>query len=254
LVRFWLFAAGLAALILHGRWISPYNPLTAEPEQSLHPPDANHLFGTDLLGRDVLTRALHGGFVTVAQAGGAALIALALGLVIGLRAGAGWIDGLIDALTQGLLAIPGLMTAFAVLTVLGNTPSSLILATAAAQIAPVSRVTRQIVRAEARMMYVEAARCCGAEGRYLVWRHILPNILPRIAAYGCLTFGYCVLGGAALTFLGFGGEPGRADWGVMLYEAWQVFRAAPWVSVPPGLGIMLTLLILNEAADRIMRQ
>jgi ABC-type dipeptide/oligopeptide/nickel transport system permease subunit len=253
-VRFWLFAAAFAALILIGRWISPYDPLSANPEQSLRPPASNHLLGTDLLGRDVFSRTLHGGFVTVAQAGWAAVIALASGLLIGLRKGAGLINGLIDALTQGMLAIPGLMVSFAVLTLLGNTPSSLILAIAAAQIAPVSRLTRQTVQAEARMMYVEAARCFGAEGRYLVWRHILPNIMPGIAAYGCLTFGYCVLSGAALTFLGFGGEPGRADWGVMLYEAWQVFRAAPWVSVPPGLGIMMTVMILNEAADRIMRR
>lgn len=253
-MRFWVLAAAFTVLILFGRWISPYDPLNANPEQSLHPPNLIHLSGTDLLGRDVFSRALHGGFATVTQAGLAAVIALGLGLLIGLRKDDDVINGLIDALNQGILAIPGLMMSFTMLTLLGNTPISLILAVASAQIAPISRLTRQAVQAEAQMMYVEAARCCGADERYLVWKHIVPNAIPAIAAYGCVMFGYCVLSGAALTFLGFGGEPGRADWGVMLYEAWQVFRVAPWVGILPGLGIMTTILILNEASDRIMRR
>lgn len=252
-MRFWLLAAAFAVLIVFGRWISPYDPLTANPEKSLHPPNDRHVSGTDLLGRDVFSRALHGGFVTVTQAGLAAVIALGLGLVIGLRKDNGVFNGLIDAITQATLAIPGLMLSFTVLTLLGNTPVSVIVAVASAQIASVSRITRQAVQAEAQMMYVEAARCYGAEERYLVWKHILPNAMPALAAYGCVMFGYCVLSGAALTFLGFGGEPGRADWGVMLYEAWQVFRVAPWVGILPGLGIMTTIIILNEASDRIMR-
>jgi peptide/nickel transport system permease protein len=253
-VKFWLFAVAFTALIVIGRWISPYDPMATNPEVSLYPPSQSHLSGTDLLGRDVFSRALHGGSVMVAQAGLSAAIALGLGLLIGLRKDDGLINGLLDALIQGILAIPGLMMSFTMLTLLGNTPISLIMAVAIAQITPVSRMTRQAVQAEAQMMYVEAARCCGADERYLIWRHILPNVMPAITAYGCVMFGYCVLSGAALTFLGFGGEPGRADWGVMLYEAWQVFRVAPWVGILPGLGIMTTVLMLNEAADRIMRR
>lgn len=253
-MKFWLFAAAFAALIVVGRWISPYDPLVTNSELSLQPPSQSHLSGTDLLGRDVFSRALHGGSLTVVQAGLSAGIALSLGVLIGLRKEDGLINGLLDALIQGMLAIPGLMLSFTILTLLGNTPISLIVAVAIAQIAPVSRMTRQAAQAEARMMYVDAARSYGADERYLIWKHILPNVMPAIAAYGCVTFGYCVLNGAALTFLGFGGEPGRADWGVMLYEAWQVFRVAPWVGILPGLGIMTTVMIMNEAADRIMRR
>jgi ABC-type dipeptide/oligopeptide/nickel transport system permease subunit len=253
-VKFWLLAAAFAALIAIGRWISPYDPLATSSELSLQPPSQTHLSGTDLLGRDVFSRALHGGSVTVFQAGLSAGIALSLGVLTGLRKGDGLMNGFLDALIQGMLAIPGLMLSFTILTLLGNMPISLTLAVAVAQIAPVSRMTRQAAQTEARMLYVEAARSYGADERYLVWRHILPNVMPAITAYGCVTFGYCVLNGAALTFLGFGGEPGRADWGVMLYEAWQVFRVAPWVGILPGLGIMTTVLLMNEAADRIMKR
>ncbi len=253
MVKFGLFAAAFTALILIGRWISPYDPLAANSEQSLQPPSGIHLAGTDLLGRDVLSRALHGGSVTVAQAGLSAGVALGLGLVIGLRKDAGIVSGCVDTFVQGMLAIPGLMMSFILLTLLGNTPISLILAVAVAQVAPISRMIRQAAQAEARMTYVEAARSCGADERYLVRRHILPNLLPAITAYGCVVFSYCVLNSAALTFLGFSGEPGRADWGVMLYEAWQVFRVAPWIGVLPGLGIMTMVLILNEASNRITR-
>lgn len=241
-------------LIAFGSFISPFDPSAAHPENSLQAPNFTHWAGTDLLGRDVLSRALHGGQHTLVSAGLAAMLALAIGIVIGLRSGRSAIDRLMDALIDVGVAMPVLLVAFMLITLLGNTPASMILAVSAGQIAPIARVTRRSVQFHALMPHIEAARAYGASEFRLLWCYLLPNALPGLAAYGCTVFAACILNGAALSFFGFGGEPGRPDWGVMLYEARQVFRTAPWVGVLPGLGITIAILLLNETATRLSRQ
>jgi peptide/nickel transport system permease protein len=231
--------------------LAPYDPMLTDSGALLQPPGREHLLGTDLLGRDVLSRVLYGGQRTLLAAVLATVTAVCPGLLIGLLTGInpGWIDKIITALLNAVLAFPGLVLALVVLTLVGVGIVPLALAVGGTQIAPYARVTRSAVMAVRSMEYVLAAEALGATRRQIVSRHILPNIQPTLIAFSLVVFSYSILNGAALSFLGLGGEPGVPDWGVMLAEGRAAFRAAPWIGFAPGVAITATVLILSNLAD-----
>lgn len=240
-------------VVLFGRALTPYDPTATQTDIALQPPTWAHPAGTDMFGRDVLSRALHGGTRTLITASISAGIAVILGMIFGLRRGDSFINGMLDALTNAALAIPGLVIALVAITLIGNNDTALIAATGIAQIAPFARLTRTVIRAVDHAGYIDAANALGARPNWVLRRHILPNIAPSLAAYACVTFGVCLLNAAALTFLGFGGEIGRVEWGAMLAEGRQAFRTAPWIAFLPGVGITVGVLLLNELADQLTR-
>ncbi|HVU13653.1 MAG TPA: ABC transporter permease [Phototrophicaceae bacterium] len=236
-------------LVILAPLIAPSDPTHTDPVNQLQPPSAEHLLGTDLLGRDVLSRALYGGQHTLLIAGLATLIAVVPGVALGLLSAVA--DKLTSLLINAVLAFPGLLLALVILTVLGQGALPLALATGLIQIAPCARVTRAAVISVSVTGYVEAARGLGASELRVILRHILPNVLSTLLAYTAVIFAYAILNSAALSFLGLGGEPGIPDWGVMLYEGRQAFRLAPWIGAAPGVAITLTVILLNRAADAI---
>lgn len=246
----------LLAFVVFGPLLINHDPLAADPANQLKPPALSHILGTDLLGRDVLSRYLHGGRHTLLSAFGATVFALGAGTCLGIAAGTGMgiAVSLLKAVLTGLLALPGVVIALVVLAALGRGVIPLSLAIGLSQTAPTAVVIQAAVLTIRAQLYVEAAYALGASNNYILFAHILPNILPTLAAYGSAVFGYALLNGAALTFLGVGAAPGTPDWGVMLAEGRAVFRSAPWISIAPGLTITVIVWAVNNLADSLNRQ
>lgn len=240
----------LILITLLAPWLAPADPMQTDPANALQPPSGEHLLGTDSLGRDVLSRTLYGGQRTLLITAAATIISTCLGLPLGLASGlaGGWRDSLLTAITNALLAFPSLLLALVALTLLGVGGGSLAVATGLAQVGAYARVTRSAVVAVRSTQYVEAAYALGAPRRRVLLLHILPNIQPALLAYTGVVFSYNLLNSAALSFLGLGGEPGIPDWGVMLAEGRAALRAAPWISLVPGLAITLTVTAMNHVA------
>jgi peptide/nickel transport system permease protein len=243
-------------IAIFGSHLAPYDPMLTFPERQLQPPDYQHWLGTDLLGRDVLSRALHGGQRTFMVAALAMMTGVLPGTVLGLVTGyvGGAVDRLVELFIQALLAFPILLFALVILTLAGQGVLPLVLALGIAQVAPVTRVVRITVLEVKTRDFVAAARSIGAQPYQIVLQHILPNIAPGLLSYGVVVFSYSLLNGAALNFLGLGGEPGTPDWGIMLAEGRAAFRAAPWISIAPGLAITLTVLALNRIVDKLAQK
>lgn len=249
--RHLLLLAGIVLLVLLAPVLSSHDPLRTNPDAQLQQPGSAHLLGTDYLGRDVLSRTLHGGRLTLLTAGAATLIAIIPGTLIGLLAGLRWrwLDGTVNILLNALLAIPMLMLALLFVAALGQGMLTLALATGAAQIAAHARVVRSAVLVVSQSTFVEAAYAMGARKRYIILRCILPNVLPVLLTYAAVVFSYSLLNSAALSFLGLGGEPGIPDWGSMLADGRFAFRSAPWVALAPGTAITLTIMAVNNLVD-----
>lgn len=233
-----------------------HDPLAVEPANQLASPSWAHPFGTDLLGRDVVSRFLQGGLRTLLVAGSATLIAIASAVALRLACLSIGKFGmaLIKMLDQALLAIPGLAVALTVTTLAGNGETGVIAATSISQIAPFLRVLL-VAESQARLTgYVEASQAIGGTGAH-IWRsHLAPTMLPVLLAYAGVVFAQAVLMSAALNFLGFGGEISAPEWGRMLYEGRQVMRVAPWVAIAPGLGITLLVLWVNQVLRLLNRK
>lgn len=249
------FPAALLLLIALASALAPAltdaDPMAADPPGANLPPSAEHLLGTDQFGRDVWSRTLWGGRRTLAVALLSAAVAIAPGLLIGLAAGYG--GGLLDHALMGamdaLLAFPTLLLAMALVALFGYGPAQIALAVGLAGIAPYARVTRAAALEVRAAPYVEAARALGAGRVRVVAWHILPNVGATLVAFGAVTFSWSLLHAAALNFLGLGGSISAPDWGIMLADARQAFRTAPWIGAAPGLAITLTVLAANALAE-----
>jgi peptide/nickel transport system permease protein len=233
--------------------LMPLDPMKTNPSLQFQPPGDGYFLGTDSLGRDVWSRVLYGGQSTLFMAVLATVIAIVPGIALGLlaRAGQCWLDLSISTLMSALLAVPSLIVALVVLTLLGRGILSLSIAIGLSQIASCAAVTRAAVQSVRSLTYIEAGYGLGATHRHVLLHYILPNIQPTLLAYATIIFGYSVLNGAALSFLGLGGELGTPDWGVMLAEGRAAFRIAPWIGIAPGLAITATIWAVNALADQI---
>lgn len=229
--------------------IAPYDPLATHPETQFTPPNQAHFLGTDSLGRDVFSRVLYGGRQTLMVALLATMIGFLLGLLLGLLSE--WVDILVLTLLNALLAVPGLIVAMVVITLLGRGLLPVAVAIGVAQIASCAAVTRSAALTVRSALYVEAAKSLGASRIHILLRYVLPNILPTLLAYAGVMFAYAVLNGAALNFLGLGVERSVPEWGVMLAEGREVFRSAFWIGVAPGFAIMATVWAVNSLVGRV---
>jgi len=234
--------------------LAPYDPMRTEPILQMQSPTSEHILGTDTLGRDVLSRLLYGGQRTLLVAALATCLTIIIGTGVGISSGATntWSSQLLSAFTNALLAFPNLLLAMVVLTLLGLGLLPLIIATGFAQVAPFSRVVRSAVIGVSAESFVEAGYAIGATRQHLLRYYIFPNIFPTLLTYAAISFTYCLMNSAALSFLGLGGEPGVPDWGVMLAEGRTAFRDAPWIAVAPGLAITITVWAVNSLVDDLL--
>ena len=245
-----LLVVGCALL---AAFISPYDPVRYLPADRMQGPSLSHLLGTDLYGRDLLSRIIYGSRISLSVSVLSVSLALAFGGLLGALAGyyLGWVDTLIMRLTDILLAFPAILLAIALLAFLGGGFWNLTLAIAVAFTAPFARVVRAAVLRSRDTMFVEASLSLGATDRRLLWRHVLPNSLGPVLVEVTLRLAYAILGEAALSFLGLGTQPPAPAWGQMIADGRPFLETNAWISVAPGLAIMLTVLGFNLLGDAL---
>jgi peptide/nickel transport system permease protein len=217
----------------------------------LTPPGGEFLMGADNLGRDVWTRFLYGGRISLSVGISACLIGATIGVILGALAGyyGGWLDAFFVWVSEVLLAFPGILLALIVVAVLGAGIVNTIVAVGIALIPSFLRMARGSVMSARHEVYVEAARVVGARDTRILFRHILPNVGRPLLTLLTLGVGGAILEGAALSFLGLGAQPPSPEWGAMLNAGQNFMRVGWWIGLFPGLGIFLTVLAVNLVGD-----
>lgn len=233
--------------------LAPYDPVQYAPIDRMQGPSLRHLLGTDLYGRDLLSRVIFGSRISLSVSLLSVSLALLVGGMLGALAGyyLRWVDTLIMRLTDVLLAFPAILLAIALLAFLGGGFWNLTLAIAVAYVAPFARVVRAAVLRTRDTMYVEASTALGASDRRLLWRHVLPNSTGPVLVEVTLRLAYAILGEAALSFLGLGTQPPAPAWGQMIADGRPFLETNPWISIAPGLAIMVTVLGFNLLGDAL---
>jgi peptide/nickel transport system permease protein len=241
----------VALVAAFGPLLAPYSPTAFHMTARLAPPGPGFVLGTDNFGRDVLSRVLTGSRSALAMG----LIATALGAALGTAVGvvAGYLGGVADELimriVDAVLAIPGLLLALLILTVLGPSLRNAIVAVGLAFAAGLSRVARSATLAARTQDYVRAAEARGERTPYIVLGEILPNIMAPVVVEATIRIGFAVMTGATLSFLGLGVQPPSSDWGLMIAESIPYVSQAPWLVVAPGVAIGITTIGFNVFGD-----
>lgn len=240
-----ILAAGLAP------FLTPYRYDRIAPLDVFGPPSWTHLCGTDQFGRDVMTRILYGGRISLMVGLVATGVGAGLGIPIGLIAGAigGWVDDILMRVLDILLAFPGLLLAIGIVAMLGTGLTNLMIAVGISSMPGFARVVRGSVLTARENEYVVAARAIGCTTLGLMRRHILPNVMAPIIVLASLNVANAILAGATLSFLGMGAKPPSPEWGIMLADGRDNLTRAWWTSVFPGLAIMMTTMSINFIGD-----
>lgn len=231
--------------------LAPYDPDAVDILHQLEAPSKTHILGTDLYGRDIFSRILYGGRITLVvgliSVGIAASIGIILGLVAGFYGGA--VDSVIMRLIDVLLAFPRILLALSIVGMLGPGLLNVMVAVGIAGITGYARLVRGSVLCAKENIYVEAARVVGCPDRIILRRHLLPNIIGPVIVLATLDVASAILSASSLSFLGLGVQPPTAEWGAMLNEGRQYLRTAPWITLFPGLAIMISVLSINMLGD-----
>ena len=241
----------LIAVALLADVISPYDPSATDWGAVRSAPSLEHPFGTDEVGRDLLSRIIHGSRASLAAGLTSVALAVALGLPLGLLAGyaGGIVDGAIMRLTDALLAIPFLILAIALAAFLGPSLTNAMVAIGLSATSIFVRLSRAQVMAIKAEEFVESARSVGNPPWRIALRHILPNIVPAILVQATLTIAAAIIAEASLSFLGLGQQPPAPSWGSMLNVAKNFLDQAPWMAIWPGVSIFLAVLSFNLLGD-----
>lgn len=240
--------------------LSPYDPIASSMAERLQPPSAVHPFGTDALGRDLLTRVLYGGRVSLTVGALVVAITLLIGVPLGAIAGYSgrWIDGLLMRTTDAALTLPTLFVLILLSAILRENRSPLFERNNVLLVAlvigglswmTVARLTRAIFLSTRGLEFVTAARSVGAPDARIMIRHILPQAVGPIAVEATLEVAYAILEESGLSFLGFGIQPPTPSWGNLLGSAQEHLVRYPWLAIFPGLMILLTVVSINFIGD-----
>jgi peptide/nickel transport system permease protein len=252
----WLLVA-LVGVTLASPWLAPYNP-TLQLADGLSasgqplPPSAAHWLGTDDLGRDVLSRLMHGGRMSLFIAGLATLLTGGVGVVLGVVAGfsGGKIDNAVMRLTEIVMAFPGLLLAIALASVLPPGPLSVVITLSAVGWTSLARIVRGNVLALREQEFIDASYAQGAGHMHVLIHHVWPNVRPLALTLLALKLADMLLLEAALGFLGLGVAPPTPTWGGLVSEGKNYFYQAPWLGLPAGACIFLVVLAVNMLAER----
>jgi peptide/nickel transport system permease protein len=232
-------------------WIVPYDPIATSWSLVRKPPSALHWFGTDDLGRDILSRVIFGARASLVAGAISVGIASSIGVPFGLLAGyrGGFVDALISRITDAMLACPFLILAVALAAFLGPSLGNAMIAIGISTTPIFIRLTRGQTLSVKVEDYVEAARAIGNPPWRIALFHILPNILPALLVQATLSIAAAIIAEAALSFLGLGQQPPSPSWGSMLNSAQRFLTNAPWMAIWPGLAIFLVVLSFNLIGD-----
>lgn len=244
----------LVVIALLAPVLAPYSPYQSDWLAISSFPTAAHWFGTDELGRDILSRIMYGARLSLWVGLASVSLGTIGGIVLGLIAGfkGGWLDSLIMRSSDVLFAFPGMLLAIAVVALLGPGLNNVILAVAIFSVPIFARLVRAQTLTLRHSTYVDASRSVGASNTTLMFRHILPATLPSVVVYFTMRIGSSILTAAGLSFIGLGPEPDVPEWGNMLASSRSLMMAGAWhVSVFPGMAILITVLVFNLLGDAL---
>ncbi|MBK6008739.1 ABC transporter permease [Ramlibacter ginsenosidimutans] len=247
----------LLAIALLPTLFTSQSPFAIDMNHALQAPSAAHLFGTDDTGRDVYARVIHGTRITLSICAGSLLLAGIVGGLAGALSGfaGGWLDQVLGRLVDVILSFPPIILGMIVAGVLGPATRNLVLALSVVYLPVFFRIARSGVLGENSKTYVEAARSVGLTEAAILWRHVLRNILPLLFVQYVILFPLVLQIQAALGFLGLGVQPPSPDWGAILQQGKDSIMLAPWLSLYPGLAILLaafSLLLVGRGLQRLM--
>jgi peptide/nickel transport system permease protein len=235
-----------------GPFLTPYDPLASDTAASLQAPSWAHPFGTDQLGRDILSRVIVATRLDMTVAIASVVLVFALGGLAGVAAGyfGGWTDRVVGRVADTIMAFPLFVLAMGIVAALGNTVTNIVLATAIVNFPLYARLARAEARVRREAGFVQAARLTGNGEWRILLTQILPNILPIMAVQVSLTMGYAILNAAGLSFIGLGVRPPTPEWGIMVAEgASFIVSGEWWVALFPGLALMLAVFCFNLLGD-----
>ncbi|MEJ2897020.1 ABC transporter permease [Bordetella avium] len=240
----------MALMALAAPLLATHNPLAINPLERLKPPSAEHYFGTDALGRDIFSRAVWGGRVSITVAISVALLATAIGVLLGLIAGfVRWADALIMRIMDGMMAIPDILLAIALMAVIRGSLTTVIIAITIPQVPRVVRLVRSLALTLREQLFVEAAHAIGTRLPVILWRHVLPNTMTPLVVQATFIAATAVLTEAVLSFLGVGVPPQVPSWGNMMAEGRNYVAVAFYTILYPGILLAVTVLSINMIGD-----
>ena len=231
--------------------LAPYGESAQNLSASLAPPSAGHFLGADKMGRDLFSRLLYGGRVTLLSALGVVLISVIIGAPLGLFSGfyGGKFDSIVGRVCDVLLSFPSLLLAFLFVAALGRGITNAVMALGIVYVPMLTRLVRSLTMVEKSKTYVEAAESIGFSRPYILFRHILPNCVYTMLVQLTLDLAYAILDLAALSFIGLGVSPPTADWGAMLQEGRNFLLQSPLLALAPGAAVVVTVISLNIFSD-----
>ena len=248
-------AGGIVLLVmvliaLFAPWLGTVDPQAVSPIQRLKPPSSEHWFGTDMLGRDVYSRVIYGSRVSLAVGLAVAALSLAIGLTIGLVTGfIRWLDAVVMRVMDGLMSIPSVLLAIALMALTKASVTNVILAITLAEVPRVVRLVRGLVLSLREQPYVEAAVAAGTSLPLILLRHILPNTAAPLLVQGTYICASAMIVEAILSFIGAGTPPNVPSWGNIMAEARSLFQIAGYLILLPGLFLSVTVLAVNLLGD-----
>jgi len=246
--------AGLLGLMVLMAVFAPYlgtvDPQALSPIRRLRWPSAQYWFGTDMLGRDVYSRTIYGARVSLTVGISVALLASAFGLAIGLVTGfSRWTDAIVMRIMDGLMSIPSILIAIALMALTRASIENVIFAITVAEVPRATRLVRGIVLTLRELPFVEAAHASGTGFFRILWRHILPNTLPPLLVNGSFVAAAAMIIEAALSFLGAGTPPNIPSWGNIMAEGRSLFQVSYYIVLFPGVFLSVTVLAINLLGD-----
>jgi len=240
----------MLAMAIFAPWLGTVDPTALAPAHRLRWPSAEYWFGSDMLGRDIYSRTIYGARVSLIVGLSVALLATGLGLAIGLVTGFNrWIDAVIMRVMDGLMAIPGILIAIALMALTRASMGNVIFAITVAEVPRVTRLVRSVVLTLRDQPFVEAAIASGTSQIRVLWRHIVPNTLATLLVQGTYICASAMITEAILSFLGAGTPPIIPSWGNIMAEGRAVFLVAYYIVLFPGIFLSLTVLAINLLGD-----
>ena len=242
----------IVVAVLFGPYVVPYDPLASDTAAALKPPSIYHWFGTDQLGRDVLSRVVVATRLDFIIAIASVALVFLMGGLAGIAAGffGGWIDRIVGRIADTIMAFPLFVLAMGIVAALGNTVENIIIATAVVNFPLYARVARAEANVRRDAGFVQAARLSGNSEIRLLLMQILPNIIPIMVVQMSLTMGYAILNAAGLSFIGLGVRPPSPEWGIMVAEGSTFMVSGEWwIAFFPGLALMIAVFCFNLLGD-----